>query len=151
MTMHYTPGQLRDALGLSKETFRYWRKELAVLASRRGSRACFGPADLLATAIIRQVTNLGVPVGRLTNLAGDIFNECRRSNWLQLGRQTLLLQLDANAIRFSNDARVPEGGATIAIPLGPLVDSLRCHLLADDTSQRSLTFPPLSVAKRVRS
>lgn len=150
--MHYTPGQLRDALSLPKETFRYWRKELAVLAPRRGPRACFGPADLLATAIIRQVTNLGVPVGRLTNLAGDIFDECRRSNWLQLGRQTLLLQLDTNVVCFSNDARVPEGEATIAIPLGALVDSLRRHLLADDTSsQRDLTFPPLSVAKRVRS
>lgn len=152
MTMRYTPGQLRDALNLPKETFRYWKNELPVLSPQPGQRACFGPADLLATAIIKQVTDLGVPVGRLTAVAEIIFQECRRMSWLQLERLTLVLQIDSGIATFALDVKTPDSEPAISIPLAPLVESLRNHLLAEEAMpQRNLAFPPVSVARGARS
>ena len=148
--MHLTPLQLREALGLSKEGYRYWQRSIPALAvpKKGGPRACFDLSDLLATGLIKQVTNLGVPIGRLTPMASVIFDTVRHTGWLQLERQTAVLYLDSAQVSFQIDAVASHEEPTIAIPMAPLVASCRQYLLGEDItpSQQRIPFPPVSVA-----
>lgn len=142
----YTQSQLREALGLSKETFRYWKSELPPLSPESSSRTCFRSSDLLATGIVKAVTQLGVPVGRLRSMSAALFGECRSSSWLALESQVAVFDLDANSMRFCLPPISEVHGPTVVIPLAPIVECLREHLLSDDVNpQRNLAFPPLSI------
>ena len=71
MTVNYTPGQLRDAVGIGQETYRHWKKALAPLRRDAGHSHCFTAGDLLAAAIVKTfVANYGMRVSALSALAG---------------------------------------------------------------------------------
>jgi len=71
MAVNYTPGQLRDAVGIGQETYRHWKKALAPLRRDAGHSPCFTAGDLLAAAIVKTfVANYGMRVSALSALAG---------------------------------------------------------------------------------
>lgn len=147
--MRLTPIQLREALGLTKEGYRYWKRAIPALAiPKGGARACFDLSDLLATGLIKQVTDLGVPIGRLTPVATTIFDTVRRTGWLQLERLTAVLYLDSAQVVFHVEAVASHREPTITIPMAPVVASCRQYLLDDSggASQQRIPFPPISVA-----
>ena len=148
-----TPSQLRDALDLSKETFRYWKKEFPMLASKQGSRARYGPVELLSTAIIKQLAELGLPVGRIKSFAPSIHQQCKSGGWLSLERQVLAVQLESNEVLLSTTRHSSYAESTLFVPLAPIIARLRAHLLQDDDSvdQRNLTFGPMSVSRGAHS
>lgn len=148
MTIHYTPGQLRDVLGLPKETLRYWKKELGELIPSKGQRATFSPADLVAVSIIKEVTDLGVPIGRIASVAPEIFRSCRHTSWPQLERTVVVLDLRAGAVSFETDAALSFSHPTLQIPLQPLMETLRGLLLSGTDHQRALAFPPATISRR---
>jgi hypothetical protein len=145
-----TPIQLREALGLQKEAYRYWQRAIPALAvAKKGtSRARFDQSDLLATGLLKKLTELGIPIGRLSPIAPVIFESVRNTGWLQLERQTAVLYLDSTQIAFQLEALVSHTEPTIAIPMAPLVASCRQYLLDenDAPSQQRILFPPVSVA-----
>lgn len=153
MSIRYTPGQFRDTLGLTKETFRYWKRDLPALAASAGHSPCFGPGELLATAIVKCVHDQGgVPVRRMAALAPDLFALCREYAWPQLEKSIAVLFLKSGHVEFiSLEARTPQIEATFLVPLQPVIDRLRGHLLeADVPLQRSLALPPVAVSSGAR-
>lgn len=148
MTIRYTPGQLRDVLGLPKETLRYWKKELGELIPSKGQRATFSPADIVAVSIIKEVTDLGLPISRIVDLAPEIFRSCRNTRWPQLERTVVVLDLRAGAASFEMDPHLSFAHPTLQIPLQPLMETLRGLLLPGTDHQRALAFPPATIPRR---
>lgn len=151
--IRYTPGQLRDALGLTKETFRYWKRDLPALGSGRDQRPRFGPSDLLATAIVKRLTEVaGVPVSRLAPISDHLFALCRASAWPQLERMVAVFLLETDEVRFDpNEASHPISCVAFVLPLRPVVNALREHLHeAEFEVQANLAFPPFALSQGVR-
>ena len=148
MTIHYTPGQLRDVLGMPKETLRYWKKELGELIPSKGQRATFSPADLVAVSIIKEVTDLGLPISRISGVAPEIFRICRHTSWPQLERSVVVLELRVGAVSFETDPHTSFAHPTLQIPLQPLMETLRGLLLSGTDHQRPLAFPPVTISRR---
>lgn len=151
MSIRYTTGQFRDTLGLSKETFRYWRNNLPDLASHQGPSSKFGPAELLATAILKHINDqTGVPVGKLSEVAPDLFQICRLHAWPQLEGSTVVLYLqDKNVDIVAHNDQQKHASTAISTPLSTVIEQLRGRLLDDYvTPQHNLVFPPHSVSAR---
>ena len=65
--MQFTPGQLRETVGISVETFRHWKRVLPPFANRKRYVPSFTIGDLLAGRILRNLTEgCGVRVGHLS-------------------------------------------------------------------------------------
>lgn len=142
--MQYTPSQLREAVGLSKETFRYWKRILPVLSTCWGHAPSFSPGDLLASAIIRQLTEThGIRISHLTVVAPQVFNICNQVSWEVLANSILVLDLSENAcliVKKSHD--IPIHNTVIVYPLRPLIAMLRNNLLQSSQSFAHTLVPP---------
>lgn len=146
VAVNYTPGQLRDAVGIGQETYRHWKKALAPLCRAAGHSPCFSVGDLLATAIVRiLVTDYGLRVSALSEFADGVFAECNARSWPTLERSLLVLDFTKTQV-FAQ----PEGsglaleGPAMVVPLRPLIDNLRRTLLAGyEDGQETFRFPPV--------
>src|SRR5882724_7217355 len=141
MAIRYTPGQFRDALGLTKETFRYWKRDLPALAAVAGHSPCFGPGELLATAVAKSlVDGAGVQISKLASLATELFSLLRNEPWPELERFNLLLFCGSGRAELTSvDGPIRCAETAILVPLRPLIERLRERLLAADvTAQRNL-------------
>lgn len=143
MAVNYTPGQLRDAVGIGQETYRHWKKALAPLRREVGHSPCFTAGDLLATAIVRiLVTDYGMRVSALSELADSIFAECNAWSWPTLERSLLVLDLaEKQAFTQPEGSRLTFDRPAMVAPLRTLIDNLRRTLLAGDDGQEMLPFP----------
>jgi hypothetical protein len=148
--MKLSPGQIREVLGLSQDTFRHWKKALPPLAGRNGYRPCFTTGDLFAMALIRALTeDAGVRIGALHAVAVSLFDYCGRHSWAELERSTLVLELGYVRVRFFAEGNIPQlDGIGIVVSCRPIVGDLRERLLMDkeDTEQGNLRFPPTVVS-----
>lgn len=147
VAIRYTPGQLCDVMGLSKDTWRYWRQEIAWLSKPRGRpRACYGPGELLAVAVLKQLHGLGVPISRLIEIAESLHEHCRSSGWPQLERTSAIVELGVGKVGYLTNIQPLPEGPLLVLPLGPIIASLREHLFEEELSpQRALPFPPLAL------
>lgn len=148
--MRYMPTQIKEALDISEETLRHWRKHLAPLAGKRGYAPCFSPGDLLSLKVVVQFQALGVSVGHLKPFASELFRLCSRGAWFFLEDKVLVFDGKTLALVLSGvEAELKAANAQIVIPLAPLVRQLRLRLSEDEVkpSQAELVFPPLSVAQ----
>ena len=147
--MKLSPGQIREVLGLSQDTYRHWRKALPPLAGRNGYRPCFTTGDLFAMALVRALTEeAGVQIGALSRVAASLFDYCGHHPWTELERSTLVLELARVRVRFFAEASLPQlDGVGIIVPCRPLMVDLRERLLMDneDVGQGNLRFPPTVV------
>lgn len=144
MAVNYTPGQLRDAVGIGQETYRHWKKALAALRREAGHSPCFTAGDLLAAAIIKiLVTDYGMRVSALTALADGLFEECNTRSWPTLERSLLVLDVaGAGVLIQSESSGLALDGPAMIVPLRTPIESLRSTLLAGDGSgQEVLRFP----------
>ena len=132
--VNYTPGQLRDAVGISQETYRHWKKTLAPLRREAGHSPCFSAGDLLATATIKiLVSDYGIRVSALSTLADGVFDECNSRSWPTLKRSMVVLNIASERVTIQTDGSVLAVDApAMVVPLGTLIDSLRRTLLAGD-------------------
>lgn len=153
LAIRYTPGQFRDALGLTKETFRYWKRDLPALAAVAGHSPCFGPSELVATAIAKRAVDFGgVSIGRLAPLASQLFTLCQQKAWPQLVCLSVVLFFKTGRVLFiEQGAPFPGEEPAVVVPMEPVIRELRERLLASDVEvQTSLAFPPVAVASRRR-
>ncbi|MDR7155753.1 hypothetical protein J2W40_002589 [Sphingobium xenophagum] len=145
--VNYTPGQLRDAVGISQETYRHWKKAIAPLRREAGHSPCFSAGDLLATAIVKiLVSDYGMRVSALSALADGVFGECNSRSWPMLERSMVVLNIVSEhvAIQTEGSGLIVDTPAMV-VPLGKLIESLRRTLLAgDDDGQEMLRFPPVA-------
>lgn len=147
MAVNYTPGQLRNAIGIGQETYRHWKKALSPLRREAGHSPCFSAGDLLATAIVKiLVVDYGMRVSALSALADGVFDECNARSWPTLERSILVLDLaDARVAIQSEGSGLTLDGPVLVVPLRVLIESLRRTLLAGDgDGQEMLRFPPVA-------
>ena len=152
MTVRYTPGQLRGAVGISQETFRHWKKALPPLRGGSGHSPRFTGGDLLAVLVVKLLTtDFAIRVSAISIISQPLFQNCNGAPWPALERGKFLVNLAAGKLRFiheseSNAVRTP----VIIIPLQPLILHLRAALLAehDFGTQESLPFPPTPATSR---
>lgn len=146
-SVNYTPGQLRDAIGIGQETYRHWKKALAPLRRDAGHSPCFSAGDLLATAIVKiLVAHYGMRISALSALANDLFEACNSRSWPTLERSLLVLDLsETRVIMRADDRRLALDEPAMVVPLRALIERLRGALLSgDDNSQEMLRFPPVA-------
>jgi hypothetical protein len=147
--MQLTPGQVRQVLGLSPDTFRHWKAALLPLTGRNGHRPCFSHGDLFAMALIRALTeDAGVRVGALRTVSAILFEQCNRQSWAGLERSILVLELTRVRAEFFSEPHTPSTEHIgIIVPCRPIIADLRASLLkdADDDEQGKLRFAPTMV------
>jgi hypothetical protein len=147
--MQLTPGQIRQVLGLSPDTFRHWKAALPPLTGRNGHRPCFSPGDLFAMALIRALTeDAGVRIGALQAVSTILFEQCNRQSWAGLERSVLVLELARVGADFFPEPHIPSAERIgIIVPCRPIIAELRAALLkdAEDDEQGNLRFAPTMV------
>ncbi len=141
----YTPGQLRDAIGIGQETYRHWKKALAPLHREAGHSPCFTVGDLLATAIVKiLVADYGIRVSALSALAASLFEACNTRSWLTLERSLLVLDVSGTRVHVQPECSgLTLDGPVIVVPLKMPIERLRGTLLAGDGDDQGMfRFPP---------
>lgn len=146
MSLHYTPGQLRIAIGISQETYRHWKKALGPLRRDVGRNPCFTAGDLLSVAIVKVLTvDLAIRVRAIAALCDALFDVCNSAPWLVLERSKLLVDLKNNKLQLRPELELDlVESPTCLIPLRSVVIQLRESLLAAsrESNQEALRFPP---------
>ena len=129
--LRYTPGQLREAAGLSKEALRHWRRVLPGFPSGNGHGPCFLPGDILASAIICRMTKgCGVSVGQLTEVSQKIFELCNETPWEMLAQHVLVVELGGEArVKVATHSRAVCDNAVLICPMAPIIKKLRNDLM----------------------
>lgn len=152
--MKLSPGQLREVLGLTQDTYRHWKAALPPLASRNGYRPCFTHGDLFAMALVKALTDdAGVQVGALHAIATILFDHCGKHSWAELERSTLVLELARVQVTFVPEQQLPPlDGIGLIVPCRRIVLDLRERLLMDKApiDQGNLRFAPTVVSGQAR-
>lgn len=152
--MKLSPGQVREVLEISPETFRHWRTALAPLEARKGYRPCFTHGDLLAMAFVKALTDdAGIRVAYLKSIAVSLFKHCSGQSWAGIERTVLIIEPSRSRIRFIPETQIPQPeGVGIVVPCRPIVTSLRERLRMETEviDQENLRFPPTMVSAEGR-
>lgn len=143
--MHFTPGQLRNTIGLSVETYRHWRRVLPEFANRRGYSPCYSTGDLLAASFLRRLTDgCGIRVGNLAEISTELVRLCNTTSWLGQKSSALVVNMDRGQCRILKlPLDAADIGLSIVCPLDPVLSELRDALLRTQPAgdQIKLKFP----------
>lgn len=152
--MKLSPGQVREVLGLSQDTYRHWKAALPPLAGRNGYRPCFTHGDLFGMAVVKALTNdAGIQVGALRAVATRLFDHCGKHSWAELERSTLVLELARVQVTFVSEQQLPQFDAIgLVVPCRQIVLDLRERLLMDKEpdDQGNLHFAPTVISGQAR-
>lgn len=152
--MKLSPGQVREVLGLTQDTYRHWKAALPPLNGRNGYRPCFTHGDLFAMALVKALTDdAGVRVRALQAVATRLFDHCGKHSWTELERSTLVLELARVQVNFVPEQQLPQlDGIGLVVPCRQIALDLRERLLMDkeSTEQGNLHFPPTVVSGQAR-
>lgn len=146
--MRFVPAQVKEAIGISEETFRHWRQTLSPLKGKRGYGPCFSSGDLLSLKVVAQLHALGIQVRHVAPYADALFQSCSQVAWFGLEDKAVVF--DGTSVELISLAAEPKWNvcARIVIPLSPLISALRKCLSVDEASpQSNLVFPPLEMMK----
>lgn len=146
-SMLYTQAQLRSAVGLGPEAIRHWRKVLPRLAAKRGRTSQFSFGDLLALAVIRELTEcLGISVGRLGSASESLFELCNGAPSHGLERCSIIFDGNSFSARREPQQFI-QGEAAIIVPIRSILLKLREDLVANQIvdAQATFLFPPTAI------
>ncbi len=147
--MQYTVRQIHEIVGLSKETYRHWKKVLPPVAERGGRAPCFTVGDLIAASVLHRLTEIGgVRVGHLSDLAVVVFDLCNATPWAALEGSTLTIDLDRRQCRLEPSLAVTKlSDFVLVCRLGPVLEELRDALLRTqgDSPQSEFRFLPTAL------
>jgi len=147
--MRYLPAQVKEALGISEETFRHWRRALPPLKGKRGYGPCFSPGDLLALKVVAQLHAFGIQVRHLTPHAEVLFRTCSQSAWFGLDDKAVIFDGESIELVSVHDDRKWSMRSRMTVPLQPLIGQLRQCLSDEEVrpAQTDIAFPPLDVSR----
>ena len=148
--MEYTPGQLRDLAGLSKEAFRHWKRVLPALSTGKTHAPCFSAGDVLATTVLYRITeSCGTRIGQLAGVASGIFHICNRTPWDVLANRILVLDLSVNHCMTVAESRdIPVDDAVVICSLASRITALERRLLRSSPPSVPKPPPPIAAARR---
>ena len=150
--MRYTPGQVRQIVGVSQETLRHWRSVLGSLDGVRGAAPSFRPGQVLGLAVVRWIIEeVGLSVGALKGAEQQIFEVCGSEQWGQLARGYLLVKPVENEARFVADVSEDMiGRGALLVPFAPILAGIREALfnVSPEEDQKSFPFPPMEVQEK---
>lgn len=150
--MQFTPGQLRETVGISVETFRHWKRVLPPFANRKGYVPSFTIGDLLAARVLRALTeSCGIRVGHLLNASEEIFRVCNSSGWTPLESGVLAIDLIEGTCRLVKyGSPLDSADILLRCVMKPILRDLRESLLKFHPSadQHNLLLPPVEVQRR---
>ena len=131
--MRYLPAQAKEAIGISEETFRHWRRALPPLSGKRGYGPCFTPGDLLALKVVAKLHGFGIQVRHLAPHADD-----------------KAIVFDGESVELVSvlDSRRLAMRTCMVVPLRSLIAELRQSLSIEERLpvQSDIVFPPVSVS-----
>jgi hypothetical protein len=143
-----TPAQFREALGISQETLRHWRKALPMFQGRNGHAPAFTPGDLVAGAVVKLLRDeWGISVSAFADQSVALGEALNHHPWSKLSASVLHLSLTKKTCIISERANDPSlDTPTLSIPLAPLVEQITSALWqGQDQSQPPIYFPPVAV------
>jgi hypothetical protein len=147
--LQYTVRQMHEIVGLSKETYRHWKRVLLPLAEVGGRASCFTLGDLIAASVVHRLTKVaGIRVGHLGDVATAIFKICNTTPWAALEGSTLTIDLDRGECQIEqNPDAATLSDLVLVCRLGPVLEKLRAALLRTqgDRPQSELLFPPTAL------
>ena len=148
--MEYTPGQLRDLVGLSKEAYRHWKRVLPALSTGRQHAPCFSAGDVLATTVLHRISeSCGARIGRLAGVASGIFDICNRTPWEVLANRILVLDLAVNRCMIVAESRdIPVDDAVVICSLESRITELQSRLLQSNPSSDHKPLAPTAAVRR---
>ena len=133
LRMYYTPGQLREAAGLSKEAFRYWKRALRGFPRGKPHGRSFSPGDVLASAILAFDARLRRPHRTLEGGVEQHPRCLQRRAVGRIGRQdSCRRSAPTSLFHDAEDPPDPGDGAVVVCPMGPVI-----AMLCDDLVQSS--------------
>jgi len=151
--MQFTPGQLRETVGISVETFRHWKRVLPPFAHRKRYIPCFTVGDLLAGRILRSLTEgCGVRVGHLAQVSEEIVRVSNMAPWAALEDKTLVIDLVKGTCFLSKGYQQGESADVILLcALNPIMHELRDTLLRScpTADQQNLFLSPVKIERHV--
>lgn len=149
--MKFTQLQVREIIGLSQETLRYWRRILPPLQGRKGKSARFTAGDILALLIINEVVDsFGVNIAVIASISSQLFEQCQGVRWHQF--RDRFLAIDARAANVSPMSKsgiiLPSDGPLLILDIEKYLGMLRDSLTSDELTQTAFPFGPMAVPKR---
>lgn len=151
--MKLTPAQFRDAIGITQETLRHWRKVLPIFQGRAGYAPVFTTGDLVAGAIIKTLKDTcGISIAKFADQSISIGKICNETPWATLSNAVLVLSLsDSTCAIVASKAGLQADQLSLTVPLGPVMDHLtQAMLQSSDQTQHPIYFPPTEIGARKR-
>lgn len=152
--MKLTPAQFRDALGISQETLRHWRKSLPVFRGRNGYAPAFTTGDLLVGAVVKLLRDhWGISVAAFAEQSVILGEVLGKAPWPSLSASAIRLSLvDKGCTLVPVASQQAIDAPCLLIPLAPIVEHLTKTLLQErDQSQAPIYFPPVGVGRKAGS
>jgi MerR HTH family regulatory protein len=148
-TVNFTPGQVRQAVGLPQETLRHWRGTFSFLRDIRGHGPVYRPGQILALAIIKRlVQDCGLTVNSLKPVDGDLYGAVNGTHWSALESSCLAIDLKGGSVAVVEGRSVDvHDSALLVLPFAPVITHLRRELTGMELlePQQSFAFPPHAV------
>ncbi len=137
--MKLTPAQFRDALGLTQETLRHWRRVLPPFQGVTGYAPVFTTGDLIAGAVIKTlVDTCGISVSKFAKQATSIAATCNETPWIELSKSVLILSLkDATCALAASSTKTMQLTPSVSIPLSPILEGLTQAMMCDTDDLRT--------------
>lgn len=144
--MRFSQAQVRNALGISVETFRHWKRVLPPFAERKK----YTPGDLLAAGVLQCLTEqCGIRVGHLSEISKTIVEICNAAAWASLEGKVLIVDAKKRVCVVARSTRWPSSQEiAIVCPLASIIVQIQEALSSKQTeaAQRHLHFPPIAVS-----
>ncbi len=130
--MNFSQGQMRQAVGITTETFRHWKRVLPPFSSRSGHSCKFSAGDILAVAILKRLTDTcSINVGKLSGVSNELAYLCNTVSWNELEKLILLVDLESNTCRTTQILEPTHArDVCIVVPLANSVQKLRDDILS---------------------
>lgn len=150
--MEYRPGQVKDAIGITEETFRHWRSSLSPLHKKKGKAAKFGSGELLALSIVKKLTSdLGIKISALVPVCESLFELCKTTPFIEFSNSHLLFFFDSKKVYLKRSENINEiVDISIVVNCAPIAKEISDRLFSQNniSPQAELLFPPAAIGKR---
>ena len=149
IVMQFTQQQARTLAGVSLGDLRQWRKGIGYLSENSGKAARFSFNDLIALAVVAELTDAcGVQIRMLGTGLDSLFRRLVEVPPTQLQGLYAAISHDETYLFTIDEIRKSSfSKSCIVVPVDPLIEKIKLQMLpfSSGPSQTALPFPPHAV------